>query len=171
VAPSLANHQGHTIDAAIAFMSTSEAAFCGKANRQPNQLRQKLFGWSGHVASWLDQTDIPVHLVRYEDMQADTAGTLRGALAFANRAATEAEIRRAVAFADFAELQNQERDKGFREAPRPRPGGNFFRRGQAGAWREELTTQQVARIEAEHAPMMLRLGYALASVESLARAG
>jgi Sulfotransferase domain len=171
VAPSLANHNRSGIDEAIAFMNDREAGFCAKPGRLHNQLRQQLPGWSGHIASWLEQTDIPVHLVRYEDMQADTAGVLRAALRFAQRQATEEEITRAVAFANFAELQKQEAERGFREAPRPYAGGNFFRRGQAGAWRDELTAEQVARIEAEHSPMMQRLGYDLASAVKLARTG
>lgn len=171
VAPSLANHNRTSIDDAITFMNDRNAGFCVKTSRQYNQLRQQLPGWSGHTASWLDQADIPVHLVRYEDMQADTAGTLKQVLAFADRSATADEINRAVKFADFAQLQEQERTKGFREAPRPHAGGNFFRRGEAGAWREELTAEQTARIEAEHAPMMRRLGYELAGAAALARTG
>jgi len=171
VAPSLANHNRGSIDDAITFMNDPNAGFCAKATRQHNQLRQKLPGWGGHIASWLDQSDIPVHLIRYEDMQADTAGTLRRALGFAGHAAREEEIDRAVTFADFAQLQAQEREKGFREAPRPNAGGNFFRRGEAGGWRDELSPEQVARIETEHAPMMRRLGYALSCKPQLAFAG
>jgi hypothetical protein len=171
VASSLANHNRIGIDEAIAFMADKNAAFCGKAGRQYNQLRQQLPGWSGHVASWLEQKDIAVHLLRYEDLQADTAGTLRAALAFAGRPASEDEIERAVTFADFAQLREQERDKGFREGPRPWVGGNFFRRGEAGGWRDELSSEQVARIEAAHAPMMRRLGYELTTAGALARAG
>ena len=101
-------------------------------------------------------------------MKADPVGTLRGALAFAGRPATGEEMRRAVTFADFSQLQQQELDKGFREAPRPKPGVRFFRRGEAGSWRDELVQAQAARIESEHAPMMLRLGYELSSTPSLA---
>jgi hypothetical protein len=171
VAPSLANHNHSSIDEAIAFMADKNAAFCAKPGRQHNQFRQQLPGWSGHVASWLDQVDIPVLLVHYEDLQADAAGTLSRVLTFAGRPATAEEIERAAAFADFAELRQQEQDKGFREGPRPWVGGNFFRRGEAGAWRDELSTEQVARIEAQHAPVMRRLGYELATAGALARAG
>jgi aryl sulfotransferase len=171
VAPSLANHNHGSIDDAIAFMNDNDAGFCVRTTRQHSQLRQKLPGWSGHIASWLDQSDIPVHLIRYEDMQTDTAGTLSRTLAFARRAATDEEIARAVAFADFAQLRQQELDKGFREAPRPQPGGKFFRRGEVGSWRDELSPEQAARIEAEHAPMMRRLDYALSRELKVARAG
>ncbi len=157
------------MDDAIAFMNDAQAAFCAKPGRQHNQLRQQLPGWSGHVASWLDQADIPVLLVRYEDMQADAAGQLRRVLAFADRPASEEDIARAVAFADFAQLRGQEQEKGFREAPRPHKTGNFFRRGEAGAWRDELTPEQVARIEAVHGPMMRRLGYELSNAPALAQ--
>ena len=169
VAPSLANHNRVDIDAAIKQLNSPETAYCAKPARLDTQLRQKVASWSGHIASWLDQTDIPVHLVRYEDLQADTAAVFRAALAFAGRSATDEEILRAVAYADFAQLRRQEEEKGFSETPR-RPGGLFFRRGEVGAWRDELTPEQVARIEAGHAPMMRRLGYELASELPLARA-
>jgi hypothetical protein len=171
VAPSLAGHNGSSIDHAITFMNDPNAGFCTRATRQHNQLRQKLPGWSGHVASWLDQSDIPVHLIRYEDMKADTAGTLCRALAFAGRAATDEEICRAVTFADFTQLRQQELDNGFREAPRPHASGNFFRRGEVGSWRDELSPPQIARIEADHAPMMRRLGYAMSCEPKVACAG
>jgi len=170
VAPSLANHNRVDIDDAIALMTNREAVTCARPGRLDTQLRQKLPGWSGHVASWLDQTDIAVHLVRYEDLQADAVATFRKALDFAGRPATDEEITRATAYADFAELRQQEQDKGFSETPR-RPGGPFFRRGRVGCWRDELTAEQVARIEIAHAPMMQRLGYELTSALPLARTG
>ena len=101
-------------------------------------------------------------------LQADTAAVFRRALAFAGQAATDAQIERAVAFARFEELQRQEQDKGFREAPRPHAGGQFFRRGVAGGWRDELGTEQVARIEAAHAPTMQKLGYDLSAPNAAA---
>jgi aryl sulfotransferase len=171
VACSLAHHLNSSIDHAIAVMSDENAAICGHTDRQMKQLRQRVLTWSGHVKSWLDQTDIPVHMVRYEEMKADAAETLRRVLAFAGRVADDDAIRRAVALADFNQLCRQELENGFREAPRPISEAAFFRRGVAGGWRDELTAEQVARIEAAHAPMMLRLGYELSSEPDLAIAG
>jgi hypothetical protein len=157
VAPSLANHNASSIDEAIAFMADPTATYAGRTDRQDLQLRQRVLSWSAHVASWLDQTDLPVHLVRYEDLAQDTVGVFTRAMAFSGRQATEAAIRRAVEEAAFERLQQQESDRGFAEAPsRAR---RFFRRGQAGGWREELTPAQAAAIEAAHGEMMLRLGY------------
>lgn len=159
VAPSLANHGSQTIDGSIAFMADPAATFCGERDRQPSQLRQQLPGWSGYNVSWLEQGDIPVHLVRYEDLQADAAAVFRGALAFAGIEATLEETARAARFANFEALRTQEREHGFREAPRKRPGGGFFRRGVSGGWREELTPAQIKRIETDHEATMTRLGY------------
>jgi hypothetical protein len=166
VAPSLANHNRSSTDDAIAFMNDRTAGICAQPERLYDQLRQRLSNWTGYMESWLDQIDIPVYLIRYEDMQADTSGTFRRALDFAGHPASDEDIRRAVRFADFTELRRQEQGGGFRETPR-RPGGPFFRCGAAGGWRDELTPEQIVRIETAHAPMMRRLGYELAGAPPL----
>ena len=165
VAPSLANYFGVSVDIAIALLNDKRREANIKAGRLHRLFRQRPRGWSEHAQSWLDQTDIPVHVVRYEDMKADAIGTFAAALGFAKVLASDEQLQRAVAFADFSELRRQEQDKGFSEMG-SRPDRLFFRRGEAGAWRDELTTEQVARIEAAHAPMMERLGYELAGMSA-----
>jgi aryl sulfotransferase len=162
VAASLANQRGCTIDEAISFMNNPDAMLAGHNQQQP-QFRQKLLDWSGHVSSWLGQRDLPVHCVRYEDLVASTAGALKELLAFAGVPATDADVERAVDLGSFEKLRRQELENGFREILRPRPGQVFFRRGEAGGWRDELTPEQIARLEAAHAPMMRRLGYKFAA--------
>ncbi|MEI9992438.1 MAG: sulfotransferase domain-containing protein [Rhizomicrobium sp.] len=159
VAPSFANHNGTDIDKAIARMANPDFSLCGRTERLDTQLRQRLLGWSAFNASWLDQRDLPVLLLRYEDVQADTAAALSRVMAFAGCPARSDAIARAVAMTDFAELTAQEAKAGFREAPGRTSSGRFFRRGKAGGWRDELTVEQVARIEDAHRAMMRRLGY------------
>jgi hypothetical protein len=57
----------------------------------------------------------------------------------------------------FKELQRQEQDHGFRE--RPPEAERFFREEGWGAWRRELTPEQVARLIREHRKVMQRFGY------------
>ena len=159
VAVSLSHHNSSTIEEAIALMNAGDSAIGHSRKGLAPQLRQKLMGWSGHVTSWLNQTDVPVHLVRYEDMVSATARCLGGSLQFANRSATQDEIERAIRNADFTELQRQEEDRGFGESrSRAAP---FFRSGRVGGWRELLSAEQIHAIEECHGVVMERLGYLL----------
>ncbi|MCW3838134.1 sulfotransferase domain-containing protein [Sphingomonas canadensis] len=161
IVASLAHHNASPCDAAIGFMADPAARFAEPRDGQPTQLRQTLTDWSGFQASWLDQREIPVHLIRYEDLQADAGGALARALAFFGVDASAAQCARAAEFARFGRVQDQEQRLGFGEAPRPQLATRFFRRGAAGGWRDELTPTQADRVEAAHAAMMVRLGYPL----------
>jgi len=159
VAGSLSYHNNTTIDDAIKFMNAADGALCAGRKGLAPQLRQKLTGWSGHVTSWLNQTDVPVHMVRYEDLVAGPVTCFGAALKFVGRPATPAEIERAVRFADFEELQRQEKEKGFAE--RMGRSAPFFRAGRTGGWRETLTAEQARTIQQHHSVVMARLGYGL----------
>jgi aryl sulfotransferase len=162
VAPSFASHRSCTIDEAINFMASDRFATSVAYDDKARQMRQRLLSWSHHTESWLGQTDLPVHLVRYEDLKADTPGVLREAFRFLGRE-TPADVAAAAArAADFRRLQAQEREKGFVEQPQG-VSDPFFRRGETDGWREELTADQAARIEAAHGEVMRRLGYELSS--------
>ena len=159
VAVSLAFHHSTSVDAAIRLVNADDGVYCDKRDGQDRQLRQRLTGWSGHVSSWLDQADVPVHVVRYEDLLAAPVKQFGAALEFAARSATQAEIERAVRYADFAELQRQENEKGFME--RMSRTAPFFRAGRAEGWRDMLTAEQVDAIEQRNSVVMTRLGYPL----------
>lgn len=171
VALSLAHYMNWSIDKAISFLNDEGAAFGKKTDRQALQLRQNLGDWSEHAASWLEQTDIPVHVVRYENLIADTAGELRRVMEFSRFPTTQNSIDRAVAFSDFTQLQQQERKNGFVEAPVWNWSKEFFRRGEAGAWHDELSCERVAHIESRHGRMMRRLGYEVSYASNFAQAG
>jgi len=157
VAPSFAHHMHCSVDEAISRMGDADFCFASASDRLDRQFRQRLLGWGGFARSWLDQHDVPVHLVRYEDMLADTAATVLAALRFAGTEPDQTRLDRAIAFASIDELQRQEAESGFREAARK--AQSFFRRGIAGGWRDDLTLDQIARIERDHGAMMDRLGY------------
>src|SRR5580698_1500702 len=137
VAPSLANHRHTTIDQAIDFMADRNATFAGTTRGQAIQFRQRLLDWGGHVASWLDQTDIPVHLVRYEDLKAAPVTTFTSAMAFAGRDVASVDAERAVDFSRFDRLQAQEAARGFVEWRIRGAPALFFRRGATQGWRSE----------------------------------
>jgi hypothetical protein len=110
------------------------------------------------VTSWLDQTELPVQLVRYEDLHTDPAATFAGILQAAGLPVDTKRLTAALAQSRFDRLQAQEEAAGFKERLMGAP--RFFRRGQADSWRAELTPAQIERIVADHRLVMTRLGYA-----------
>lgn len=158
MAKSCAHHWGLDMYKAVENMCDPEFAIARSIGGLSDQLRQRMLSWSGHVRSWLDESGLPVHIVRYEDLSRDAETTLTGIVRFCGLQCNEAHVRKAVAFSDFGELQRQEHIKGFRERPVQAPG-LFFRRGQAGSWREELPSELVKRLIETHGEMMKRFGY------------
>jgi len=157
VAVSLAFHTGKPI-ATIVHQIISGSTRMGGIKPHHEQVPQPLLDWSGHVRSWTTQRDVAVHVLRYEDLRADTAGCFGRAVAFLGLDATSEQLARAVAQADFGVLQRQETEKGFRER-RPESTAPFFRAGRVGGWREALAHDHSAAIEAAHGAVMAEFGY------------
>jgi hypothetical protein len=159
VVASFANHNGETLEKTAARMGDPDSGISADCDRQALQLRQQLLGWSGFHRSWLDQTEVPVHLLRYEDMQVDAAGALSALLGQLGIAADPTRVNRAVERSAFDRLQAQEAEEGFREGPVRTTEGRFFRSGRSGGWREELSEALRLRIESDHEAMMRHFGY------------
>jgi aryl sulfotransferase len=161
VAASLANFLSCSTDHAIAIMSSDGFSLGGDARGNAVQMPQSVKSWSSNIESWLVQDEVAIHLVRYEDLKADTAAVFRAAMAFLGRALTPDQAGRAAMRTDFAALRRQEAAQGFREWAQLKraPDSYFFRRGEPQGWREELTAVQIGRIETQHGAMMERLGY------------
>lgn len=157
IAVSFSNHLSKPLDVTARLMADENYAFSSTPNRLHHQLRQRLLSWSGHVRSWVDQSDLPLIALRYEDMKADTFRTFSKALDFSGIKATDEEIKRAICYSDIKEMQKQESEKGFKEKPVNAPA--FFRKGIAGDWRTQLSEELVKSICLDHEEMMRRFGY------------
>lgn len=157
VAVSLAFHGGNSIEKAVRQV-LSGATHMGGDKPHQEQISQPLLDWSGHVRSWTGQRDVPVHVLRYEDLRADTVGFFGRATAFLGLETTAEGLARAVRHSDFSELQRQEIEKGFLER-RPESTAPFFRAGRVGGWRDVLTPDQAAAIKDAHGAVMAEFGY------------
>jgi hypothetical protein len=159
---SIANHYGVAAETVIERMNDPDHATSDTGTRLHRQLRQRLRCWSGHFRSWVDDSSLRVHVVRYEDLAANTATTFEQVVRFCGLdVGSTDDVRRrvdkAVAFSDFTELRRQERAAGFKE--RSAAASRFFRQGQVGSWRAELSEPLVRRLVDAHQPMMQRLKY------------
>ncbi len=157
VAVSFAFHSSSSFEKAVDEMNDPDNAFCGKPKRLYNQLRQHLMTWSGHVKSWVDESGLPVLVLRYEDMKADTYNSFKKALDFLELEFSDQKIRQAIHNADFRNVRLMEEAEGFNEKPIKMT--SFFREGAAGGWRNHLDPKDVERIVSEHGEVMRRYGY------------
>ena len=154
---SFAHHSATEPEKMIRVLNDPEKAFGRSPEKLFNQLRQKLSTWSGHVASWVDQEDIPVHVMRYEDMRRDPFQVFGKALKFLNLTVSDEKVRQALKNSDLSILQEQEKQQGFKE--KMIRADKFFRKGKPGEWREVLTEEQVESVVSEHREVMRRFGY------------
>ena len=158
VACSFAPFFGVDLDGAVEGMGSDR----GNVEGSPvlSRTAQPWGTWSTHTLSWLSpDVPFPVHLVRYEDLKVDAVATLGPVFDAIGMGCTRDELAAAVDRVRFDRLADAEAERGFRETSVKTD--RFFRRGVSGGWRDELTDDQVAAIEADHAEVMERLGYEL----------
>lgn len=167
VVASFANHSDISIEASIQQLCNKQGIL-GTSVRGANnrtQFPQLMYDWSGHVKSWLDQTDVPVSVVRYEDMKKDSEATFNRVVQEIGFECEEADVLAAIELTKFEKLKKQEEEKGFVE--KMASDNSFFRKGKVGGWRKELTRTQAIQMVEAHREVMERLGYLQEAVDYL----
>lgn len=154
---SFAHHSTTTIEKTMKMMNNPDFAFCSRENKLHNQTRQRLLTWSEHAASWIDHSALPLMVLRYEDMLADTFNIFKKAVAFIGLDVSDENIIKALEYSSFDNIKKQEKEKGFRE--KTTKSESFFRKGISGDWKNTLTDNQVNLIVSQHKTMMERFGY------------
>lgn len=157
VAVSYAHHMHTSLERTIKMMAHENHMLAGSQRGVALQLCQRLLTWSGHVQSWVDDSGLPVHVMRYEDMFYHPVETFTAVAQFADLPTEPEAIERALAFSSFDVLHSQERDHGFGE--KPIKASSFFRKGKVGGWREVLNQEQTAKIIQDHGHVMRQFGY------------
>lgn len=157
VAASYAHHENKPLDRIIERMNCEEAYLFDPSSILFTQLPQKLFSWSSHVCSWVDNAQMKTHVVRYEDMVEQPLATFTEVIRFTGLVLNSASVQRAIDFSRFQLLQAQEDVHGFAE--KQPTAHSFFRQGAVGSWREQLTQSQVRRLVNAHGQVMERFGY------------
>ncbi len=157
VVVSLSHHNRENVSDSLKKLSDNQHCSGNLDDKFGYLTRQKLLSWSDHILSWLDNPDIRVLMIRYEDMKLNPIITFRKLAKFTDLYFSEAHLERAIRNSSFDQLRDQEQKRGFREK---RPGSmSFFRKGEVGGWRDQLSPQQVNQIIEDHSDVMTRLGY------------
>jgi len=154
VCVSFANHSTKEIQNTFTLLLNEKASLAGNKS---GQLRQMLMSWKSHVQSWREQTLIPIHMVRYEDMLQSPIATFGSVITFLGLEYDKARLEKAIINSDFKLLQQMEQKNGFNE--KMQKCKNFFWKGTIGTYREYLSEEQVKRIVDYNYDAMKEFGY------------
>jgi len=97
----------------------------------------------GNAKRAYDTHQGPKSLVRYEELVADTLGTMKRVYSELGISVDEGELRRAVEKHAWENIPEEKKGQ-----------GKFFRRGTSGGWRDDLTPEQVEIIERVTSPLL-----------------
>ncbi len=150
-------HNNESIDKTISILNNDFSKLCEKKEKLNIQTQQILTSWSSHVRSWTDDSNLPVHIIRYEDMLDHPLKSFKRAVDFLNLKYEESEIINAINNSSFDTLKEMETSDGFKE--RGIYSEAFFRKGESNEWESELLETQINEIVKYQHKIMKRFGY------------
>lgn len=121
------------------------------------QLPQLLSSWSEHVKSWTQQQEIPILVVRYEDLLSHPIQEFEKVVDFLELSYSNKEIKLASQKSSFSTLKSQESEHGFSD--KFPTTTEFFRNGVSGEGVKELSSVQIQRIINQHREVMHSFDY------------
>ena len=158
VAVSLSHFFSWPLERCVDHLLDPSAALVPGERFGGHQVRQHMGRWDQHVCSWADQTQLPVLIMRYEDMLANGMETFTKLVRFLGLPGEAELIQQALDNTSINRLQKLEEDvNGFAE----KPAGceRFFRSGRTGEGAEQLTIEQRQRLAKGLSEVMKRFQY------------
>ncbi len=158
VAVSYSHHNTADITQTIKNLNDPNLTIAKSKKRLDAQLPQRMLSWSMHVESW-SRSGLPLLIVRYEDMREKPYETFYDIMTFLGFEVEEDQLKKALYFSSFEELQKQESANGFKE--KPLKSNKFFRKGEVGGYTDELGAEMIEDVTKHHIEWMKNLGYCL----------
>jgi len=156
VAVSLSYHNSEDVNDSLKKMNDFSYGLCLGKKRIFNQLPQNLHTWSRHVRSWVMESGLKVHLLRYEDMIDNPYEAFSAALTALDLKYSEDMLLAAIRNSDFEVLKLQEQAEGFVE--KPINAASFFRKGSKAEWVNQIE-KEVAKAFLNENREILQLFY------------
>jgi hypothetical protein len=129
---------------------------------------QLISSWSANYKSWKRQDEIPIKIIRYEDLLNETYVVFRDVLDFINKVLNikdklnKNKIKNSVSSTFFHTLKNEEKKNGFTEAvvsKKSREKIPFFNLGPDNDWRKILDKDQQLKLADTFKNDLKELGY------------
>ena len=158
VVVSLSHFFSWKLERCVESLVDSQAALVASERHGGNQVRQHRGRWDQHVQSWLDQKQIPVLAIRYEDMLANGVETFTALAQFLGLPDEAHLIETAISNTSIDRLKKMEDEvDGFVE--KPKGCERFFRSGRTGEGAEQLTLVLRNKLASQLKSSMDRFGY------------
>jgi len=146
IVASYANHINKTCDEIVNYMNDPNYYLTSQIGNLNISLATPQFvsSWSKNVESWTNQTQIPILVIRFEDLLLDPISNFTKMVEFSQIKVNHQKIKNVLEKIQFEKLQKKENEEGFFLM-----NGTeriFFRNGKAGGWKNELTNNQVLSI-------------------------
>ncbi len=145
VVVSLKNFSGKKIDEII-----NELLFSKSLMISTNGAQELLSTWELHIKSWLNYSNVPRLIIRYEDLKKNPIDIILNIKNFLNKIHSlniyfsENDINRIIENTNFNTLKKLEKNNGFDEASKH---SIFFRSGETHQWKDILSSEQINLIE------------------------
>ena len=158
VVVSLSHFFSWPLERCVNYLLDPTAALVPGERHGGHQVRQHMGRWDQHVRSWADQAELPILVMRYEDMLAKGAETFMALAQFLGLATEPALVEQALANTSIDKLKKREEQVGgFVE--KPEGCERFFRSGRTGEGAEQLSMEQRRRLSKGLAEVMQRFDY------------
>ncbi len=158
VAVSLSHFMSWDLPRCVNFLLDPSASLVAGEGHGGHQVRQFMGRWDQHVKSWVDQTEIPSLVIRYEDMLNNGQDTFLKLAEFLDLSSEIDLVNQALTNTSIDRLRKLEDDVGgFDE----KPDGceRFFRSGKSGEGAEKLSIEQRRRLYKNLKAIMDRFSY------------
>jgi aryl sulfotransferase len=158
VAVSLSHFMSWELSRCVDFLLEPSASLVSGEGHGGHQVRQFMGRWDRHVKSWVDQTNIPSLVIRYEDMLTHGQTTFMKLTEFLGLPSNGELVKQALTNTSIERLKKLEDESGgFQE--KPDGCDRFFRSGRAGEGAERLTIDQRHRLFNNLEEVMNRFSY------------
>ena len=141
---SLKNHFEFSTDQAIAFMTSEKKYIFDQFKKNDYSDFQFLSSWEKHYKSWKNQINLPVKIIKYEDLSHNTFEIFKEVIEFINKNVKNKNIfditkaKNAIESTGFQKMKNIENNEGFKESVLSKSNLSkipFFHLGPKNDWK------------------------------------
>ena len=168
VITSLKNHYELNYNSSLDFMNSETKYIYDTNNQNDYSDFQFISSWEKNYQSWLSQREIPVKLIKYEELQKSTFSVFKEIIEFIYSTIKKphkfdkSKAKNAVSSTSFQKLSNYEKERGFKESVLSKSEKKkipFFFLGPKNDWSKIIDEKFKAKINKNFEKNLKELNY------------